>query len=79
VDPGGAEDAYSRVCRASTAKGAEHVRVARRQDPLSDRPFDKLRVTGVPPHPLPPGERVLSDGLHQFRNRLCRIGSGEHR
>src|SRR2546428_11469375 len=34
MGPGRSGRAYSRVCGAATAKGSEHVRVMRRQDPL---------------------------------------------
>src|SRR3989442_14895554 len=36
MGPGRSGRAYSRVCGAATAKGSEHVRVRRRQDPRED-------------------------------------------
>src|SRR2546425_7882678 len=39
--------AYRRVCGAATAKGHEHVRVTRRQDPPGDKLSRYRRADGV--------------------------------
>src|SRR5947208_15271698 len=64
MGPGRSGRAYSRVCGAATAKGSEHVRVMRRQDPRLSDPKELFGVL----------RRDVFDFLHadsmQFRDLL---------